>query len=112
MSDRHYLIAWQQLKPQVPFCRQHVGRLEKLDEFPERVRVGARRIGWWQDEVDAWLASRQRGGPAQYEQLGPKPPPVPEPDAQDLETLRQLAARFGVQIVVPQKPERRRGRSP
>ena len=29
--------------------------------FPRRVLLGARSVGWYEHEVEAWLASRQRG---------------------------------------------------
>jgi predicted DNA-binding transcriptional regulator AlpA len=106
MSDhRHYLITWPQLEAQVPFVRQTVGRLEQRGEFPQRVQVGPNRVAWWQDEVDAWLAARTRGAPPQHKQLGPKSAP-PEPDAEDVEVLRRLAAKLGLDLVP--KPERRR----
>jgi predicted DNA-binding transcriptional regulator AlpA len=110
MSDRHFLITWPQLEPQVPFVRQTILRLEERGEFPERVQVGPGRVAWWQDEVDAWLASRIRGAPQQRKQLGPKAPSAPEPDPEDLDLLRRLAAKHGLDLV-PRKPERRRSGS-
>jgi predicted DNA-binding transcriptional regulator AlpA len=109
--DRHFLITWAQLKPQIPYVRQHVLRLEDKDEFPQRVQVGPGRVCWWQDEIDEWLASRARGAPPQRAQLGPKAPPSPAPDdTEALSLLRQLAAKHGLDLV-PQKSERRKGGS-
>jgi predicted DNA-binding transcriptional regulator AlpA len=46
----------------VPFTMTHVWRLEKRDEFPRRVQLGANSVGWFLDEVEAWCASRIRAG--------------------------------------------------
>lgn len=29
-------------------------------DFPQPVRLGANAVGWYEDEIDAWLASRPR----------------------------------------------------
>ena len=101
------ILVWAEVETQVPYCRQHVLRLEGRGEFPQRVQIGPGRIGWWSDEVDQWLASRTRGAPPRREQLEPKAPSAPEPDAEDFEVLHKLAAKFGLELV-PTKPERRR----
>jgi prophage regulatory protein len=109
-EDRHFLVDWAGLGPQVPYCRQHITRLEHAEQFPARVQVGERRVAWWQDEIDRWLSSRARGIPKQGEQLGPKPHARPLPlDPADIELLHELAAKLGVEIATP---ARRRGRPP
>ncbi len=30
------------------------------DDFPAPVQLGAHAIGWYEDEIDAWIASRPR----------------------------------------------------
>lgn len=57
------IITKKELRLIVPYCSQHILRLEKRNEFPKRVQIGARRVGWWQHEVLAWLAHRS-GKPA------------------------------------------------
>lgn len=32
----------------------------KAGKFPAPVEIGPNRIGWFEDEIDAWLASRPR----------------------------------------------------
>ena len=32
----------------------------KAGKFPAPVEIGTNRIGWFEDEIDAWLASRPR----------------------------------------------------
>ena len=36
-------------------------RLEKKDEFPARIHLTGGHVGWWHDEVLAWLEARPRG---------------------------------------------------
>jgi prophage regulatory protein len=59
MSDR--LLIWPQIAELVPYTRQHISRLERAGEFPQRVRVGANRVAWRESEIDAWIESRARG---------------------------------------------------
>lgn len=34
----------------------------KAGSFPRPVKLGPRAVGWHQDEIDHWLASRERAG--------------------------------------------------
>jgi prophage regulatory protein len=50
-----------------PACEKKSGlssttrwRLERKGEFPARVRLSANAIGWYEDEIDEWIASRSR----------------------------------------------------
>ena len=36
-------------------------RKEKAGEFPKRIQLGPNSVGWYADEVEAWLESRNRG---------------------------------------------------
>ena len=38
----------------------HIARLEKADQFPKRLLLGACRVAWWEDEIEEWKASRPR----------------------------------------------------
>jgi prophage regulatory protein len=46
-----------------------IGRLERRGEFPSRVRLTTRVVGWVETEVEAWIARRLR------EQRGPQKQP-------------------------------------
>ncbi len=35
-----------------------VWRLEKNGEFPKRIKLGERCVGWIEEDIDNWLASR------------------------------------------------------
>ena len=52
------LLDRQQLREKVPYHPVHIRRLEKAGQFPLRVQVGPNRVGWIEDEVDAWIAER------------------------------------------------------
>jgi prophage regulatory protein len=56
------LLTYQDLKALrgVSYTREHLRALIKRGEFPAPVRVGAQRIAWRADEIDAWIASRER----------------------------------------------------
>jgi prophage regulatory protein len=52
------LLPWPEVERRVPYTRQHLSRLEKLDLFPKRVQVGGNRVAWLEHEVDAWIEAR------------------------------------------------------
>ncbi len=37
-----------------------IWRQEKAGLFPNRVQLTKRRVGWFEDEIDAWMDSRVR----------------------------------------------------
>ncbi len=39
----------------VPYCPAHIARLESAGQFPKRVPLGACRVAWVADEVEAWI---------------------------------------------------------
>ena len=45
----------------IPYCSQHIARLEKDGLFPKRVHLGSCRVAWYCSEIEAWMASRPRG---------------------------------------------------
>ena len=55
------VISWRELSEMIPFTRQHVLRLEKVGKFPKRLKVGNRRIGWLNTEIEIWINDRPRG---------------------------------------------------
>lgn len=38
-----------------------IWRLERSGEFPKRINLTGRRVGWVESEVDEWLQSRPKG---------------------------------------------------
>ena len=49
------LVSKRQLRELVLYSHQHIARLEAAGKFPKRVRLGASRVGWIEDEVLPWL---------------------------------------------------------
>ena len=47
-----------ELQSIVPYSLNHIRRLEASDSFPKRVRLGANRVAWLREEVEAWLGDR------------------------------------------------------
>ena len=52
------ILSKRDVKALVLYSPQHVARLEKAGQFPERVRLGPNRVGWIEDEVLDWLQQR------------------------------------------------------
>lgn len=52
------ILSKKQLKDYVVYSMQHIARLEAAGQFPKRVRLGANRVGWIEQEVMAWLEER------------------------------------------------------
>lgn len=40
------------------FKRSHIYSLMKTDQFPKAVRLGKRAVGWYEAEIDQWIADR------------------------------------------------------
>jgi prophage regulatory protein len=54
------LLAYDDLKPTkgIGYSKVQLWRLEKRDQFPKRVPLGAGRHGWAEHEIDEWIAGR------------------------------------------------------
>lgn len=90
-SDR--LVPWAGVRSQTGLSRTTAWRLQNAGDFPRPVRISARRVGWWQTELDAWKAGRSKGWspPREMRPVGqPRvarpsipptaaPPPTPRP---------------------------------
>jgi prophage regulatory protein len=42
----------------IQFSYRHLYTLEDERKFPRRVKIGERRVGWIESEIDEWLAAR------------------------------------------------------
>jgi len=56
----HKLVSKKELKSVfgVPYSFAHIARLEASGQFPKRVRLGACRVAWVAEEVQAWIDER------------------------------------------------------
>jgi prophage regulatory protein len=58
------LIRYDELSAEkgIPYSREHLRRLELEGRFPKKVKLGDSPnslCGWYEHEVEAWLASRR-----------------------------------------------------
>jgi prophage regulatory protein len=61
------IIRGPQVESRVGKSRVSIWRDVKAGTFPAPVQIGPNSIGWYEDEIDAWLAARPRrtyGAPA------------------------------------------------
>jgi prophage regulatory protein len=49
------LLSKTQVREVVLYSPAHIARLEAAGQFPKRVRLGAGRVGWVEEEVQHWL---------------------------------------------------------
>jgi prophage regulatory protein len=42
-------------------ARSAIYRMEAAGQFPQRIKLGLRAVGWIESEVQAWLAARANG---------------------------------------------------
>ena len=52
------IIDRKQLRSKILYSSTHISRLERAGRFPQRVRLGANRVGWIEAEIDAWIAQK------------------------------------------------------
>jgi len=52
------ILSKRDVRALVLYSPQHIARLEKVGQFPRRVRLGPNRVGWVEDEVLDWLQQR------------------------------------------------------
>lgn len=49
------LLSKKDVRERVLYSPAHIARLEAAGLFPKRVRLGIGRVGWVEEEIDAWL---------------------------------------------------------
>lgn len=59
LSDRR-ILRLAEVEAKTGFKRAHIYNLMKAEEFPRRVRLGSRAVGWDSFEIDEWVAGRLR----------------------------------------------------
>lgn len=42
----------------VPLSDPTIWRMEKAGKFPKRIQLGGNSVGWFEDEIDKWLANK------------------------------------------------------
>jgi prophage regulatory protein len=52
------IITQKELASRVPYSASQIRRLEKSGAFPRRIQLGPNRVGWNEEEIEAWLRQR------------------------------------------------------
>ena len=55
------IIRWPELEATIGLSRTTVWRLERSNEFPKRLQLSARNVGWLRADVDRWIDQRKAG---------------------------------------------------
>jgi prophage regulatory protein len=58
MPDNNHIICLSELLHLIPFSRSHIYRLEKTGQFPRRLKLGMRRVGWRLTDISKWISER------------------------------------------------------
>jgi len=56
-SDR--IIDFAELTHMIRISKAHLYRLEHRGEFPQRIKIGQRRVGWSFNEVNQWVEEQK-----------------------------------------------------
>jgi prophage regulatory protein len=52
------IIRKPELFNKIPLSDATIWRREKMGDFPKRIRLGGNSVGWFENEVDEWLAAK------------------------------------------------------
>jgi prophage regulatory protein len=59
MQIERLLVSKKELKELgIPYCPQHIARLEKAGLFPQRIILGQCRVAWYYREILEWITER------------------------------------------------------
>jgi prophage regulatory protein len=60
IAPHRRFVRFSQLKPEygIGWSRVHIDRLGRAGKFPAKVHLGPNTIGWWSDEIEAFLEAR------------------------------------------------------
>ena len=61
MSEQR-ILRCAEVTRRTSLSKASVYRLLRAGDFPQPVRLGQRAVGWRAEEIDEWLASRERAG--------------------------------------------------
>lgn len=60
INSRRRVLRRPEVEERTGLARSTIYKLIGEGEFPEPIRLAARSVGWVEQEVDAWLDSRER----------------------------------------------------
>lgn len=96
------LLSWRAVRERVGISRTTAWRLQNRGAFPAPVQISAGRVGWRQEDVEAWIASlTPRSAPdARSDRAGQnltRSPAVPQRPSHATPRPRQTASRLSSQ---------------
>jgi predicted DNA-binding transcriptional regulator AlpA len=53
------ILTMKQVCEITTYTAQHIYRLIRAKKFPAPIRLGLNRIGFWQKDIETWLAEKQ-----------------------------------------------------
>ncbi len=65
MDERSGVARLPEVERLIGMSRSSIYRLESLGQFPPRVRISQRAVGWPRESVREWLANRPQAGSTQ-----------------------------------------------
>ena len=59
LTKRKKLVSKKGLREEfgIPYSPQHIARLEKLGQFPKRIKLGNNRVAWLESDIVDWIDS-------------------------------------------------------
>ena len=64
------LISKKQLLAIIPLCERTIYNFERDGKFPRRIALSSRKVVWDLSEVEAWIETCRRAGPATRPGMG------------------------------------------
>ena len=55
------ILREREVQRRTGLCRITIWRLERLGDFPKRLRLAQNAVGWKEDEIQSWIDTRPRG---------------------------------------------------
>lgn len=52
------IVSARELRTLIPLSASQIWRLEKSGDFPKRILVGRRRVGWRSTDISNWISER------------------------------------------------------
>ena len=60
-QKRTRILDRKEVRGRVPYSDVQIWRMEQTGTFPRRIQLGPNRVGWVEEEVEAWLRNRMDG---------------------------------------------------
>ncbi len=58
--NNNNILRWQEIQKLTGLSRSTVWRLENQHNFPQRIKISTRTVGWLAAKIEDWVLSRTR----------------------------------------------------